>query len=374
MTGEQIRAEIRIVTSAKSIASVELSGTNILYHLKTGADYLQELPSTGVIVTKVETNIDKHMIVTLSTGVTFDAGRIGVDNRILPAGQDGATYIPHIVDGWLSWTNNADMPNPAPIKIVGEDGVSIVNVEQTETSTADNGINIVTVTLSDESQYTFEIRNGSKGNKGETGNSAGFGNVTASVTNDAGTPTVTVTTSGTNEAKNFSFEFSGIKGEQGIQGVQGVQGEPFRIVKIYTSVAEMEADYNSTDVQVGQFVLINTGNVEDADNAKLFIKGINNFEFITDLSGAQGIQGIQGIQGVQGIQGEPGTSVDIKSVKTEYLLSEKGTIPPSGDWQAEIPHVPQGQYLWTKVTIEFSGVEKNNDILYQRIPRKRRKI
>lgn len=342
MTGEQIRYEIKYVTATKSIESVELVGTNILYHLKTGADYLQEFPNTGIIITAVETNMDKHMFVTLSDGVVFDAGKIGVDNRILPAGQDGATYVPHIADGWLSWTNNADMPNPAPIKIVGDDGVSITDVEQITESSEDDGINIVEVTLSNDEKYRFQVRNGSQGKPGVPGVPAGFGNVTASVDGLTGIPTVVVQTSGLDTAKNFHFEFSGVKGEQGqqgIQGIQGVPGEPFQIKKIYTSVAEMEADFNNTDVEQGGFVLINTGNVEDEENAQLYIKSDTGFEFVTDLSGAQGIQGpqgIQGIQGPQGIQGKPGNSILINKISVEYAVSDSGTKIPEKKIDVEL--------------------------------------
>lgn len=45
----------------------------------------------------------------------------------------------------------------------GKDGVGIVSVVQTTTSTADNGENIITVTLTDGSANQFSVRNGSKG-------------------------------------------------------------------------------------------------------------------------------------------------------------------------------------------------------------------
>ena len=54
------------------------------------------------------------------------------------------------------------------------------------------------------------------------GTSAGFGEISATVDNSTGTPNVTVTTSGTNEAKNFTFAFTGLKGEKGDAGSGGI--------------------------------------------------------------------------------------------------------------------------------------------------------
>lgn len=101
----------------------------------------------------------------------------------------------------------------------------------------------------------------------------------------------------------------GPQGEQGIQGIQGIQGpvgpqgEPFTIKKTYSSIAEMNADFNN--MNVGDYVMIATS-VEIQDNAKLYVRGELEWLFITDFSGATGIQGEQGPQGIQGIQGEQG--------------------------------------------------------------------
>ena len=56
------------------------------------------------------------------------------------------------------------------------------------------------------------------GETGPAGTPAGFGEIVATVDNSTGTPNVTVTTSGTNEAKNFTFAFTGLKGESGSGG------------------------------------------------------------------------------------------------------------------------------------------------------------
>lgn len=99
---------------------------------------------------------------------------------------------------------------------------------------------------------------------------------------------------------------TGERGPQGIQGIQGAKGDAFSIAKTYQSVAAMNEGFATDTVKEGQFVIIDTGNVDDEDNAKLYVKGKTAYSYITDLSGAAGVQGPQGVQGVQGVQGERG--------------------------------------------------------------------
>ena len=66
---------------------------------------------------------------------------------------------------------------------------------------------------------------GPAGEKGDTGAAAGFGTVTATVDDTAGTPAVEVQTSGPDTAKNFTFTFTGLKGEPGEQGPKGDTGD-----------------------------------------------------------------------------------------------------------------------------------------------------
>ena len=70
----------------------------------------------------------------------------------------------------------------------------------------------------------------------------------------------------------------GPQGDQGAQGVQGPKGDPFTVKKTYTSVNELQTKA-STELSLGDFALINTGNVEDEDNAKLFVMG-NHHEIL----------------------------------------------------------------------------------------------
>lgn len=88
-------------------------------------------------------------------------------------------------------------------------------------STEDDGLNTVTITMDDGTSRSFTVKNGSKGSKGDTGNAAGFGDPTASIDNNTGTPTVTVTASGSNEKKVFNFDFKNLKGNKGDPGAKG---------------------------------------------------------------------------------------------------------------------------------------------------------
>lgn len=159
-------------------------------------------------------------------------------------------------------------------------------------------------------------------------------NVTVSVgtTTTASDPTTpaSVTNSGTSKDVVLNFTIPrGLQGPQGIRGVQGEKGEkgdPFAVKKVYSSIAEMNADYSETDVAVGQFVVIDTGSVEDPDTGKLYVKGLQAYEFIVDLSGAQGIQGPQGIQGVQGERGETGNGIASVTKTGTAVLVDTYTI------------------------------------------------
>ena len=72
---------------------------------------------------------------------------------------------------------------------------------------------------------------GIQGPAGTDGTPAGFGEIVATVDNSTGTPNVTVTTSGTNEAKNFTFAFTGLKGEKGDAGSGGGGSSNFEVVE-----------------------------------------------------------------------------------------------------------------------------------------------
>ena len=76
-----------------------------------------------------------------------------------------------------------------------------------------------------------------------------------------------------------------------VGNLKGNKGDAFQINKVYNSITEMNANYANDNVPIGGFVVIETGNVEDEDNAKIYVKGQSNYEYLTDLSGSKGIQG-----------------------------------------------------------------------------------
>lgn len=99
----------------------------------------------------------------------------------------------------------------------GEDGVSPEVTIGTIT-----GGHSVTITDADHpSGQTFNVmdgEDGAPGTPGAPGAAAGFGTPTATVDGNVGTPSVTVTASGPDTAKVFSFAFSNLKGEPGSGG------------------------------------------------------------------------------------------------------------------------------------------------------------
>ena len=56
----------------------------------------------------------------------------------------------------------------------------------------------------------------------------------------------------------------------------------------------------------------------------------------------------------KGTNGNNGTSVTVSSTSVTYVKSTSGTTTPTSGWEASIPSVGQGEYLWTKTVVTYS--------------------
>ncbi len=92
-------------------------------------------------------------------------------------------------------------------------------------------------------------------------------------------------------------ETTGATGATGAKGDKGDTGDAgtFQISIVYSSVAEMNEDWSTDGVPIGGLAVIDTGDVEDPDNAKLYVKKDTGYSLLTDMSGAEGIQGPTGV-------------------------------------------------------------------------------
>ena len=57
---------------------------------------------------------------------------------------------------------------------------------------------------------------------------------------------------------------------------------------------------------------------------------------------------------IKGDKGDKGDAARLTSHRTTYMVSDSGTIVPSGSWVADVPNVPQGKYLWTRTVLTFN--------------------
>ena len=67
-------------------------------------------------------------------------------------------------------------------------------------------------------------------------------------------------------------------------------------------------------------------------------------------------QGSNGQNGTNGVDGDDG--VGISTTIIEYNKSTNSTTPPSTGWTSTIPSISGGQYLWTRVTLNYTNGQK----------------
>lgn len=135
-------------------------------------------------------------------------------------------------------------------------------------------------------------------------------------------------------------------------------GDAFTYKKEYPSVEAMEADWGTADVKLGEYVLINTNNVEDPDDAKVYLKTQEGWKFIVDLSGMQGIQGWSAYE-VAVQHGFVGTEAEwVQSLKQPALDAAAEALDAKAQVEATEKAVKEAEAL--RVTAEQGRVNAEN--------------
>lgn len=135
-------------------------------------------------------------------------------------------------------------------------------------------------------------------------------------------------------------------------------GDAFTYKKEYPSIEAMEADWGTADVKLGEYVLINTNDVEDPDDAKVYLKTQNGWKFIVDLSGVQGIQGWSAYE-VAVQHGFVGTEAEwVQSLKQPALDAAAEALEAKAQVEATEQAVKEAEAL--RVTAEQGRVNAEN--------------
>lgn len=135
-------------------------------------------------------------------------------------------------------------------------------------------------------------------------------------------------------------------------------GDAFTYKKEYPSIEAMEADLGTADVKLGEYVIINANDVEDPDDAKVYLKTQNGWKFIVDLSGMQGIQGWSAYE-VAVQHGFVGTEAEwVQSLKQPALDAAAEALDAKAQVEATEQAVKEAEAL--RVTAEQGRVNAEN--------------
>lgn len=135
-------------------------------------------------------------------------------------------------------------------------------------------------------------------------------------------------------------------------------GDAFTYKKEYPSIEAMEADWGTADVKLGEYVIINANDVEDPDDAKVYLKTQEGWKFIVDLSGMQGIQGWSAYE-LAVKHGFVGTEAEwVQSLKQPALDAAAEALDAKAKVEATEQAVKEAEAL--RVTAEQGRVNAEN--------------
>lgn len=125
----------------------------------------------------------------------------------------------------------------------------------------------------------------------------------------------------------------GADGEQGIPGAKGADGKTPYFHIAYANNATGTIGFSTTDsankLYIGQYTDYTVADSTDPTKYSW-----------TLIKGEKGDRGKDGIAGADGL--------GIRTTTITYAGSASGTAPPASGWTAQVPSVPEGQFLWTK--------------------------
>ena len=165
---------------------------------------------------------------------------------------------------------------------------------------------------------------GAKGEPGEPGAAAGFGTPVITVDGETGTPSATVTASGPDTAKVFSFAFHHVKGEKGDAGEPGPKGDTGTGLDIRGTYETLQA-LEAAVTQPGQGDMYNVG-ASAPYTIYMWDNGQNSWISQGQLQGAPGEPGTAAGFGtpvitVDGETGTPSATVTASGPDPEKIFS-----------------------------------------------------
>lgn len=282
----------------------------------------------------------------------YDPEEVGMKGE---KGDDGKTSYVHI-----AYSNSSD------------GGVDFSTTDPTNRAYTGYYTDFEMIDSTDPSKYEWQRTKGASGNDGVAGKD-GVGLQSTSVTyakhTNASTPpstgwqtqvptvpagqylwtkTVWTYTDSSSET-GYSVARMGQDGAKGNDGIAGKDG-----VGIKTTVIEYAVNTSGTTRPASGW---STTIPNTPQGQYLWTRTTWTY---TDNTTEQGYsvarQGSNGQNGTNGADGDDG--VGIATTIIEYNTSTNSTTPPSTGWTSNIPSISGGQYLWTRVTLNYTDGKK----------------